>query len=409
MKWIYIVENPLEKHTAGQTHVLEFCHALAKIDEVILISQANPSTLSQVEDFGYLQINPIQIRPHNLGDILNTIKAFFYVNRQIKTSQPDVVYERATSFGIGPLISARINNIPAILEVNGNWEDEHRWVLKQLSFPKKQFVGFINALRGHSITIACRIAGRLIVVTPNLVDFLIQKKIGNKEKILVVPNGVNVERFIPLDKMTCKNSLGLQPDVDYVGFIGSLSAWQGVEDLILAYSELPQELKTKFHLLIVGDGPEYKRCNDIKGQLKLGNSVIFTGAQPYQSIPKYISACSVLAAPIKPRPCSPLKIYEYMACARPIIASNIEDLEFVERQGVGVLFSPGDIKDFAEKLQDILNLPEDKKKVIGERARHLVEENYSWDAVVQTVRQFVISGSTNKKTRVPVDVDETSV
>jgi glycosyltransferase involved in cell wall biosynthesis len=94
-----------------------------------------------------------------------------------------------------------------------------------------------------------------------------------------------------------------------------------------------------------------------------------------------------------------------MACARPIIASNIEDLEFIETQGIGVLFAPGDIQDFTEKLQSILNLPEDKKRVIGECARHLVEENYSWDAVVQSVRQFVISGSTNNKTRVPVDVD----
>ena len=391
MKWIYVVENTLEKHTASQTHVLEFCQALAKIDEVILISQKNPSTFPRVEGYGYLPINPIQIRPHNMGDILNTIKAFFYVNRQIKINQPDVIYTRATSFGIGSLISARINNIPVILEVNGNWEDEHRLVLKHLSFPKQQFVGFINTLRGHSLNIACRIAGRLIVVTPNIAKFLIQKRISNKKKILVVPNGVNVERFVPLNKKVCKDSLGLQSDVDYIGFIGSLSVWQGVEDLILAYSKLPQELQTKFHLLIVGDGPEYKRCNDISGQLKLGNSVIFTGAQPYLSIPQYIGACSVLVAPMKPRPCSPLKIYEYMACARPIIASNIEDLKFIEKQGVGVLFSPGDIDDFAEKLQIVLNISEDKKMEIGECARQLVEANHSWDGVVQTIRQYIIS------------------
>ena len=70
MKWIYVVENTLEKHTASQTHVLEFCQALAKIDEVILISQTNPSTFPRVEGYGYLPINPIL---NNIAMLLSTI------------------------------------------------------------------------------------------------------------------------------------------------------------------------------------------------------------------------------------------------------------------------------------------------------------------------------------------------
>ncbi len=391
MKWFYVVEDHLNKQTANRTHVTEFCHALAKIDEVILFSQTDASTFSFSDQYNCLQIMPIHIRPHYLGDILNTIRAFFYLRRQIKTSKPNVFYIRATGFGIGPLIAARINKIPVVLEVNGNWKDEHRFAITHYAVPKKYFVALINSLRGFSLNIACRIARYIVVVTPNIANFLIQNRISDSEKILVVQNGVNIDLFRPLDKISCKESLGLQPDYDYIGFIGTLSAWQGVEDLIMAYADLNKKLTRKIYLLIVGDGPEYRRCNEMSEKLMLGNSVIFTGAQPYSSIPQYMGACSVLVAPKKPIACSPLKIYEYMACGRPIIASDIEDLQFIEKQGVGILFSPGDVIDLASKLQKLLELPDDRKDLIGERARQFVEANHSWDAVVQTVRNFVIT------------------
>jgi glycosyltransferase involved in cell wall biosynthesis len=397
MKWIYIIEDPLTKQTASLTHVLEFCHALAKIDSVILVSQADPLTISLSDQYECLQINPFLFRPHNLGYILNTIKAFFYLHRLIKNQKPDVIYERAIGFSLGPLIFARMRKIPAILEINGNWEDEHSLAIEHISFPKKQIVIFINTLRGYSLTIACRMAKQLIVVTPNLATFLLQKGINDKENILVAPNGVNVERFTPLDRTVCKNSLSLNPDVNYIGFIGSLTAWQGVDDLIVAYSQLPHDLSKKFHLLIVGDGSELKRCIEISQQLQLGDSVIFVGEQPYPSIPQYIGACSVLVAPKKPLSSgySPLKIYEYMACARPIIASNVEGLEFIEKQGLGSLFSPGDVNDLAKKLQAILNLPEDILRVMGECGRQFVVAYHSWDSVVQTIRQFISSDFTD--------------
>ena len=278
MKWIYVVENTLEKQNARLTHVIEFCHAVKKTDNLILVSQSNPSALSQLADFECLQIKPIHIRPHNLGYIFNTIKAFFYLRKLLKITKPDVIYERAGGFSLGPLLIARFKHIPAILEINGNWDEEQKLALKQVSFPAKALVALTNKLRSFSLTLACQIATQLIVVSPNIARFLQKKGVRDKDKILIVTNGVNVERFTPMDMTICKKDLNLDGNVDYIGFIGSLSAWQGVEDLILAYSHLPQELTSKFHLLIVGDGPEYKRCHDLCEQVDLDNSVIFTGA-----------------------------------------------------------------------------------------------------------------------------------
>jgi glycosyltransferase involved in cell wall biosynthesis len=393
MKWIYVVEDPLSEQAACRTHVLEFCHSLSKIDEVILISQANPITLSPLEQYQYLQIKPFRIRPRNLGYLLNSFKTFFYLSRLSKIHKYDVIYERAIGFSLGPLIFARMFNIPSIVEINGNWEDENRLAIKSFSFPKKQLVALINSFRGHSLTIACRLAKKMVVVSPNLVTFLQQKGINVNNNILVAPNGVNIERFTPLDCTLCKNNLNLNPNIKYIGFIGSLTAWQGVDDLIIAYSQLPINISSHFHLLIVGDGLERKRCVEMSQQLQLGDSVIFMGAQPYSSIPQYMGACSVLVAPKKPiiGGYSPLKIYEYMACARPILASNVESLKFIEEQGLGILFAPGDVNDLTKKLQTILNLPEDRLKIMGERGRQSVVAYHSWDSVVRKIRQFIFS------------------
>jgi glycosyltransferase involved in cell wall biosynthesis len=370
---------------------LEFCYSLAKIDKVTLISQADPATLSTMGDYECLQIKPIQVRPHNLGYILSTMKTYFYLRRFTKIHKPDVIYERAGGFSLGALIFARIRNIPAILEINGNWEDEHKHALEHLSFPNKQLVAFINTIRGYSLTLACHMAKKIIVVTPNLAKFVKDKGITNERNILIAANGVNVERFTPQDSMVCKQNLSLDPSVNYIGFIGSLVTWQGVDDLITAYSRLPNDLSQNFHLIIVGDGPELQRCMEISQQLHLNNSVIFTGAQAYSSIPQYLGACSILVAPKKPLASgfSPLKIYEYLACARPILASNVEGLEFIEQQKVGLLFSPGDVNDLTSKLQDILNIPEYVKKEMGDRGRQFVVATHSWDTVVHTIRHFI--------------------
>ena len=388
---------------ASFTHVIEFCHALSKIDNITLISQANPATLSVLGDYKYLQIKPIQVRPHNLGYILSTIKTYFFLSRITQVNKPDVIYQRAVAFSLGPLIFARIKNIPAILEINGNWEDEHKIATKHLLFPKKQLITFINTLRGYSLILACRMANQLIVVTPNIATFLQQKGLGNKKSILIAPNGVNLERFNLLDKLECKNNLGLDPNINYIGYIGSISTWQGVDDLIYAYTRLPREISMDFHLLIVGDGPELHRCMKISQGLELGNSVIFTGAQPYVSIPKYMGACSVLVAPKKPLASgySPLKIYEYLASGRPILASKVEGLGFIEECNFGLLFSPGDVSDFAIKLQDILGIPEDIRMKMGECGRQYVVTNHSWNTIVKTIQQYIYAKFVNRNGNMP--------
>lgn len=117
----------MTKYGAVRTHVLEFCHALSKTEDVTLLSQATPNTIAPHSNFQVHQVKPISSRPNNLGDILSTIKMFFYLVRKYNAHKPDIMYVRATALGLGPLMYARFVNIPSLLEINGAWSEEQNY------------------------------------------------------------------------------------------------------------------------------------------------------------------------------------------------------------------------------------------------------------------------------------------
>src|SRR5262249_1090057 len=130
-----------------------------------------------------------------------------------------------------------------------------------------------------------------------------------------------------------------------VGFCGSLKRWHGVHRLLeAAASALPAV--PNLALLIVGDGPERAALERHASELDLADRVRFTGAVPHPDVPAHLAACDVLAAPYQPMAdfyFSPLKVAEYVAAGRPVIASAAGDIPNLLEGIEGItLFEPGD-------------------------------------------------------------------
>ena len=124
-----------------------------------------------------------------------------------------------------------------------------------------------------------------------------------------------------------------------IAFVGNLAPWQGVNILIeSAFQLLVNNENLKF--LIVGEGSLRdsleKRVSDSKYEKKF----IFTGMIQYEDIPILINIADICVAPFISKRnritgVSPIKVFEYMACGKPVICSRIEGLEFIEEEGVG--------------------------------------------------------------------------
>jgi glycosyltransferase involved in cell wall biosynthesis len=120
-------------------------------------------------------------------------------------------------------------------------------------------------------------------------------------------------------------------------------------------------------------------------KLWINNMFIFTGSVPYEKVPLYINASDICVAPFRIKRnmkigLSPLKVFEYLACEKPIVSSEILNLEFIEQQNLGILVKPEDPDELAKAIIKLLK--DDKlREEMGKNGRKYVVKNHSWEAI----------------------------
>ena len=215
-------------------------------------------------------------------------------------------------------------------------------------------------------------AKRIVAVTQNIRNALSSAFGFPYDRIKVIPNAANTELFKPFIT-ECPFKTSHSEDCQLViGFVGNLHSLQGVDLLVEAsvkvLSSLPNAL-----FVIVGEGSSKNEL--IKDVLRRGvnENFHFTGEIKYKDVPMYINSFDIVVAPIRPKKLhdsgsSALKIFEYMACAKPVIASRLSGLEFIESEGVGVLIPPDDSDALASAILDLAQNA-DLRVSMGEKAR----------------------------------------
>ena len=130
---------------------------------------------------------------------------------------------------------------------------------------------------------------------------------------------------------------------------------------------------------------------ELAEQLDVSDKVIFMGMVPYQRVPLYINASDVCAAPfVKVRNersgVSPLKLCEYLACRKPVVASKLSGLEILEQNNTGILVKPENPEALANAIIRLLQ-NSDCRNQMGENGRRYVVENRSWESVAKRVAE----------------------
>ena len=174
--------------------------------------------------------------------------------------------------------------------------------------------------------------------------------------IMVSPSGTDTELFHPMEKEHSCQKLGLDPTCNYVGFIGSFLAYQGI-DILIDAAPLVLEKIPNARFLLVGDGPMRAAWEKQAQEEGIQDHFIFTGHVPYREVPNYIGAMDVCVAPHhqETNQASPVKLFDYMASGRPIVASDIEVVrEIVADSECAILVTPNSAKDIAEVVIRLL-------------------------------------------------------
>jgi glycosyltransferase involved in cell wall biosynthesis len=204
------------------------------------------------------------------------------------------------------------------------------------------------------------------------------------ERILVTPNGVDTHVFTP---QADGESIRSRHDLDgrfVVGWIGGFHKFHGLDLAVDMAAEL-QESIPQLTLLLVGDGVERHRLESRVQELGL-NNVVFTGTVGHSEIPAHIAAMDValvLSPPDGRFHYSPIKLREYMACGRPVVASRAGELaEFIDEGADGLLVEPGRVDDLSVAVRSLQQSPELRSR-LGAAGRERMVREGSWEHQVE--------------------------
>lgn len=197
--------------------------------------------------------------------------------------------------------------------------------------------------RAKQITAMANQAKGILSVSQDLANKMISIDI-NKEKIRVIYNGVNLEKFIP--KPT-------NIDSPYIVFIGNLKHDKGVVELLNAFIQIHNSYP-KLKLKYVGSGAMLNKLQSITNLHKLQNRVIFEGTKPHDQLPEIIAKASLLALPSYNEGV-PNVVLEAMACATPVVATMVGGIPEVMTRDTGILAEEITAESIASCLQKALN------------------------------------------------------
>lgn len=259
----------------------------------------------------------IAMRKHDKG----FVRAKF--EKAIVENQPDVIYERSEMLCSSGVILANKYKIPHFYEVNGPGVEE---------MAKLEGQSLLETFAHRFEQRKFRLSNGLFTVSSAMKDYLKEEYRVKESKINVMPNAFDPSAFRPLnkeEKAEMKMKLGLNSGL-IIGFIGSILPFHGVELLIDAFKEV-SDIHQQSQLLIVGSGSGFEEMKAYVESAFPPNKVVFTGQVPHADAYKYIDVMDVAVMATSNWYGSPVKIFEYGAMNKAIIAPNVDPVRDVMR------------------------------------------------------------------------------
>ena len=294
--------------------------------------------------------------PGKIQHLMGSLATFV---RSGRAFNPDLVYVRGIHATVTPALAAGRLAKPLVVELNGLLEHEVK--------------GWRRAAVRKSHRFTLKRAARVVTVSPLLQRAVAEQYEFPESRIDVVPNGVDTDLFRPADRDSARKKLGLPLDRAIVVCVAGFFAHHALDFLIAAAA------KAKALLLLVGkDGPS-------------GGDIVHVGRVPHDVVPDYVAASDVCAyvlkSPHEKFGFSPLKVYEYMAAGRAVVAAtdNAEIVNFVNKSKVGVGV-PLHLDQFVQTMSGVLSSPQLREEM-GRNGRAMAERHYSWSRAVGQVEE----------------------
>lgn len=291
------------------------------------------------------------------------------IARQIKEFKPEVI----VGFGILntylAMKLAKKNDIPFIYYLID--------VLPSL-FPVKSVQWVAKIFKKKTL----KSSNGVIVINEKLKDYAIEMG-SHPDRTYLVRAGVDLERFNPhIDGSRVRKQYKITKNDFVLFFMGWLYDFSGLKEVALALAKTKKK-EFSLKLLIVGEGDLYAELKKIQREYSLQDRIVLTGWQPYDKIPEFLKASDLCLLPAQDNEVMhnivPIKIYEYMAAGKPVLATRLPGVmkEFGNNNGIIYVNEAREVVKRTLELIKNGSLAEQ-----GLKAKRFVER-YSWDNITQ--------------------------
>lgn len=351
-------------------HIEELTGALKALGhEIVMVGPAAVAKEEFGADAGFVAV----LKKH-LPRFLYELMEFGYalldyrcLRRAARRHKPDCLYERYNLYLPSGVWLRRKMNLPMLLEVNAPLYEE-----------RKKYDGIaLDRLARWTERYAWRGADYVLPVTQVLSDYVRDAGV-DESRIVVIPNGINPRRFGGVtDTEKAKAALGL-PHCLMLGFVGFMREWHGLDQVIRLVAE---ESGERYHALLVGDGPARPELERLARSLGVADRVTITGLVERDRVANYIAAFDIALQPRVVAYASPLKLIEYLALGRAIVAPAQPNIKEILTDGENaILYNPEDATDFKNVIRRLCSDGGLRARIAEGAARTIAASGLTWES-----------------------------
>ena len=321
-----------------------------------------------------------------LNLIPNTLRRMKIIHKILHQEKFDIVFVRDFAFdGIVAACNTKKNKTPFVFQLTNPLEQF--WEAFSIEIPKPlRFFNYL-AIKFHYFlaTKLLQKADLILSISEWYKEKLVAKGFP-ESKILVYPSGVGLNQFIDTNSVEVRNRYGLEGYQTAI-YIGTMAKVRHLDILIKAFKLVVTKKNAK--LLMIGEGSDVFNLKRLTAALGLEDRIIFTGQIAQKEIPSFIAAADIGISPVPPMPffklSSPIKLFEYMALAKPVVANEeIPEHSEVLRQSNAGFLVPYTPEAFAQAIIQLFDNPE-KAAEMGRMGREWVIKNRSFEVLAHQV------------------------
>lgn len=296
----------------------------------------------------------------------------------------NLVYERNGLYRNGIAMACKQLNLTYVLFVEADEILEHDYMAQPIK-------GLLRKNAKRQIHYNLETAKRIICVSEQLKSHLVNYWKIAAQKILVFSNGVDAEQFRPDSNAhrQVRESLGINNN-PLILFVGNFYEWHDVSTLLNSFPRVLTD-NPDARLVLVGDGSLRETMEQRSIDLGVSHAVHFTGLIPHADVPRYMASADIAIVPYpemgQENWLSPLKLFEYMASAKPIIASAVGQVtDIIQHEKNGLLIPADDASKMAVAITRLI-VDKNLRTRLGRQAREDAVERHSWEKYITRLEE----------------------